>query len=69
VDVEGDERFSGLVGLPPEVFVEHLLPGGGVDGGGTRQDAIEVEQAGADTFRKPEHGCLLPVYGRCAYRS
>ena len=68
VDVEGHERLAGLVGPPPEVLVEHLLPGGGVDGGRPGQDAVEVEQAGADAVRKTEHGCLLPVHAPGAHR-
>ena len=38
-----------------EYLAEHLLPRLGVDGGGLRQDAVEVEQAGGDAIWQAEH--------------
>jgi hypothetical protein len=44
--VEADE-IPPAGGRPvPQVGVEHLLPGGSVEGGGLSQHSVEVEQAG-----------------------
>src|SRR5581483_1799467 len=64
VAVEGDERAARLRRPGPQEVVEHLLPGGGVDGGGLGQDAVEVEQAGADAVREAEHGPVATRYHR-----
>src|SRR5205823_2728868 len=53
--VERDERLAGARRARGEVLVEHLLPGRGVNLGRLREHAIEIEQAGADRGREPEH--------------
>src|SRR5207248_3139519 len=58
--IEGDKGLAGSVGALLQVRVEHLLPRGGVDLGGLGEDAVEVEEAGADYARQPE---LLRVAG------
>src|SRR6266571_1422622 len=58
--VEGDELLAGLLGALSQVRVEHLLPGGRVHLGGLGEDAVEIEEAGADPARQPK---LLRVAG------
>src|SRR5664280_3404368 len=44
--VEAGEGLTIGIGPCLQVGVEHLLPGGGVDGGRPGQDPVEVEEAG-----------------------
>src|SRR6266487_4146897 len=52
--VEGGELLAGSLGALAQVRVEHLLPGGGVHLGGLGEDAVEIEEAGADPARQPK---------------
>src|SRR6266487_7108980 len=52
--VEGGELLAGSLGALAQVRVEHLLPGGGVHLGGRGEDAVEIEEAGADPARQPK---------------
>jgi hypothetical protein len=45
-DAERPERFARPAAALLEIGVEHLLPRGGVDGRGLREDTVEVEKAG-----------------------
>jgi hypothetical protein len=35
-----------LLGVPAQIFVEHLLPTGRVEGGGVGYDTIEIKEDG-----------------------
>src|SRR4051794_10570938 len=65
--VEGDELLAGALRALLEIRVEHLLPRGGVHLGRLREDAVEIEEAGADPARQAnslglvEHGQTLTV--------
>src|SRR5205823_5832512 len=53
--VEGDELLTGSRRALLQVGVEHLLPRGRVNLGRLGEHPVEVEQAGTNTVRKPEH--------------
>jgi hypothetical protein len=58
--VELAEGLAGLLRALAQELVEHLLPRGGVDLGGLRQHAVEVEQAGRDPVGQAEHPASVP---------
>ena len=52
VGIERHERFAGAIGALAQVVVEQPLPGLGVDGRGVGDDAVHVEDHGADLLGK-----------------
>ena len=63
--VERHERLAGPLGALAQERVEHLLPGAGVDDGGPRDHAVEVEEAGAGAVRQPQR-LEVAIHGHSA---